>query len=171
MNAPDAGPVLDYANGIDCDVAIVGAELSGMIAAAILTRKGKRVVVVGSFPFIPRLRERVGALIVLDRRPGVGALSAEAAAEVVPQADVLAITATSLLNCTFDELMALRNPRSRVVMLGPSTPLSPVLFDHGVQQLSGAVVENVDPVLSAVSQGANFRQIRPWGVRLITMGK
>ena len=133
--------------------------------------EGKRVVVVGSFPFIPRLRERVGALIVLDRRPGVGALSAEAAAEVVPQADVLAITATSLLNCTFDELMALRNPRSRVVMLGPSTPLSPVLFDHGVQQLSGAVVENVDPVLSAVSQGANFRQIRPWGVRLITMGK
>jgi len=133
--------------------------------------KGKRVVVVGSFPFIPRLRKRVGDLIVLDRRPGVGGLPAKAASEIVPQADVLAITATSLINRTFDELMALRNPQSRVVMLGPSTPLSPVLFDHGVQLLSGSVVENVDPVLLAVSQGGNFRQIHPRGVRLITMGE
>ena len=130
---------------------------------------GKRVVVVGSFPFIPRLRERVGDLTVLDQRPGTGALPAEAAGETVPRADVLAVTATSLLNRTFDELMALRNPRSRVVMLGPSTPLSPVMFDHGVQLLSGSVVENVDAVLLAVSQGANFRQIHPRGVRLVTM--
>jgi hypothetical protein len=32
-------------------------------------------------------------------------------------------------------------------------------------------VKNVDPVLLAVSQGGNFRQIRPRGVRLVTMGE
>jgi len=131
---------------------------------------GKRVVVVGSFPFVSRLRQRVGELTVLDGRPGSGGLPAEAAGETVPRADVLALTATSLLNRTFDELMALRDPRSRVIMLGPSTPLSPVMFDHGVSLLSGSIVQNVDPVLLAVSQGANFRQIRPRGVRLVTMG-
>jgi uncharacterized protein (DUF4213/DUF364 family) len=111
----------------------------------------------------------VGQLSVLDRRPGEDALPAQAAVEVIPNADVLALTATSLINHTFEELMALRNPDARVVMLGPSTPLSPVLFDHGVQLLSGSVVEEIDTVLQAVSQGANFRQVRPLGVRLVTM--
>ena len=42
--------MLDYAKPLECDVAIVGAELSAMIAAAILTRQGKRVVVVDTPP-------------------------------------------------------------------------------------------------------------------------
>jgi uncharacterized protein (DUF4213/DUF364 family) len=142
-------------------------------AEEVIARHGKdrNVVIVGSFPFVPRLRQRVGELAVLDMRQGSGGLPAEAAGEVVPHADVLAVTATSLLNGTFDGLMALRKPGAHVVMLGPSTPLSPVLFDHGVQLLSGSVVENIDPVLMAVSQGANFRQVHPRGVRLVTMSE
>ena len=41
---------LDYAQPIECDVAIVGAELAGMIAGAILARAGKRVVIVDTPP-------------------------------------------------------------------------------------------------------------------------
>jgi uncharacterized protein (DUF4213/DUF364 family) len=44
-----------------------------------------------------------------------------------------------------------------VLVLGPSTPLSPVLFDHGAHLLSGSVVEDIESVLRAVAQGANFR--------------
>jgi uncharacterized protein (DUF4213/DUF364 family) len=132
---------------------------------------GKGVVVVGHFPFIPRLRERVGRLWVLEQQPRGGDLPAEAAAEVVPQADVLAITGTTLINRTFESLMALRRPEALVLLLGPSTPLSPVLFDHGVRLLSGAVVEDIDSVLRAVSQAANFRQVHQQGVRLVTMRK
>jgi uncharacterized protein (DUF4213/DUF364 family) len=57
------------------------------------------------------------------------------------------------------------------LVLGPSTPLSPILFDYGVDILSGSVVENLDAVLQAVSQGANFRQVHQQGVRLVTMQK
>lgn len=135
---------------------------------------GKQVAIVGHFPFIPRLRERVGKLWVLEQQPRGQDLPAAAASEVVPQADVLAITGTTLINHTFDQLMALRRPSSSraalVLVLGPSTPLSPVLFDHGVHLLSGAVVEDVDAVLRAVSQGANFRQVHRHGVRLVTLG-
>jgi uncharacterized protein (DUF4213/DUF364 family) len=67
--------------------------------------------------------------------------------------------------------MALCRPKALVLVLGPSTPLSPVLFDHGVDILSGSVVEDIDSVLRAVSQGANFRQIHQQGVRLVTMQK
>lgn len=130
---------------------------------------GKRVAVVGHFPFVDDLRERVGALSVLELQPRPGDLPSSAAAEVAPQADVLAITATTLLNRTFDGLMALRRPDSLVMLLGPSTPLTPLLFDYGVDLLSGAIVENIDAVLAAVSQGAGFRQVHKAGVRLVTM--
>jgi len=133
--------------------------------------EGRRVALVGHFPFVPRLRECVGTLWVLEQRPREGDLPAEAAPEIIPQADVLAVTGMTLINHTFDGLMALRRPDATVLVLGPSTPLSPVLFDHGVHFLSGAAVEDIKAVLRAVSQGANFRQLHRQGVRLVTMRK
>jgi uncharacterized protein (DUF4213/DUF364 family) len=131
----------------------------------------KRVAMVGHFPFIPRLRDRVGALWVLEKQPPGEDLPGEAASDVIPRADVVAITGTTLINHSFEGLMALCRPRTLVLILGPSTPLSPILFDHGVDILSGSVVEDVDSVLWAVSQGANFRQVHRQGVRLVTMQK
>lgn len=130
---------------------------------------GKHVVLVGHFPFIPRLRECVGKLTVLEKVPSGDDLPADAAGQVVPQADILAITGTTLINGTFDSLLALRRPQTPVLVLGPSTPLSPVLFDYGVDFLSGSVVEAIEPVLRAVIQGGNFRQIHRRGVRLVTI--
>jgi len=51
------------------------------------------------------------------------------------------------------------------MMLGPSTPLSPVLFDYGLDALSGSIVVDRDQLLTCISQGANFRQVR--GVRKV----
>jgi uncharacterized protein (DUF4213/DUF364 family) len=130
---------------------------------------GKQVALIGHFPFIPQLRERVGKLWVLEQQPRGEDLPASEAAEVIPQADVVAITGTTLINHTFDDVMALCRPEAVILVLGPSTPLSPILFDYGVDLLSGSVVEAVEPVLGAVSQGANFRQVKRFGVRLVTM--
>jgi uncharacterized protein (DUF4213/DUF364 family) len=142
-------------------------------AAHVIARHGadKSVAVVGHFPFIPWLRDRVGKLSVLELRPQAGDVPAEAAEDVIPQADVLAITGTTLINRTFEGLMALRRPEALVLVLGPSTPLSPVLFEYDVDIISGAVVEDIASVLRAVSQGANFRQVHRQGVRLVTMKK
>lgn len=129
---------------------------------------GKNVVVVGHFPFVGRLRSQVGRLSVLELRPvGPADLPADRAPEVVPQADVVAITSTTLINDTFDGLISLCRSDAFVLMLGPTTPLSAVLFDYGVDVISGTLVDEVDLVLRGVSQGATFRQIR--GKRLVTM--
>jgi hypothetical protein len=131
----------------------------------------KRVALVGHFPFIPRLRREVGTLWVLEQKPWGEDLPAEFAARVLPEADVIALTGTTLINHTFEGLMALRRPEALILVLGPSTPLTPLLFEYGVHFLSGAVVEDVGAVLRAVSQGANFRQLHQQGVRLVTMQK
>jgi hypothetical protein len=79
----------------------------------------------------------------------------------------VALTGTSLLNHTFDELIRLCRPEAFVVLLGASAPLSPVLLSRGVDAVSGTVVVDVAAALQAVGEGATFRQIP--GKRLLTM--
>jgi uncharacterized protein (DUF4213/DUF364 family) len=128
---------------------------------------GRRVAIVGHFPFVERVRQAAEVCWVLELRPRAGDLSAGQANEVLPRADVVALTGTSLLNHTFDDLVGLCRPEAFVVLLGASAPLSPVLFEHGVDAISGTRVVDVADVLQAVGQGATFRQIP--GKRLLTM--
>ncbi|MGD9093403.1 MAG: DUF364 domain-containing protein [Anaerolineales bacterium] len=130
---------------------------------------GKKVILVGRFPFIPRLRDRIGELIVLERNPQPGELSDTAAKDVIPSADVVAITGMTLINHTLENLLSLCSPQAVVILLGPSTPLSPIFFDYGVHLLCGSVVTAIESVLSAVGQGANFRQVHQAGVRLVSI--
>jgi uncharacterized protein len=131
---------------------------------------GRRVAIVGHFPFIERVRTTAAGCWVLELNPGPGDLPASEAAQVLPVADVVALTGTSLLNHTFDELMALCRPGAFVLLLGPSTPLSPVLLETGLAGLSGTRVDEPGRVLRAVAQGATFRQVkRNGGLRLLTM--
>jgi len=128
--------------------------------------RGKNVALVGHFPFIPKLRPAVGQLWVLEQHPAEGDHPAEAAVDLIPQADVVAITSTALINRTLDGLLALCRSEALVMMLGPSTPLSPLLFNHGVSIISGSRVVDESAVLRTVGQGASFQQVE--GVRLLT---
>ncbi|GAB4482280.1 MAG: DUF364 domain-containing protein [Anaerolineae bacterium] len=130
---------------------------------------GRTVALVGHFPFVPRLRESVGRLHVLELNPREGDLPASAAPQVIPAADVVAITGMTLANHTLENLLALCAPGAMVLVLGPSTPLSSLLFARGVDLLAGSVVTDIEGVLRAVSQGANFRQVHRAGVRLVTI--
>jgi uncharacterized protein (DUF4213/DUF364 family) len=131
---------------------------------------GQRVAIVGHFPFVERVRQAAAECWVLELHPHADDLSADQATEVLPQADVVALTGTSLINHTFDGLMRLCRPDAFVLLLGPSAPLAPVLFDAGVSAISGTRVVDPERVLRAVGQGATFRQIkRGGGVRLLTM--
>lgn len=128
---------------------------------------GKRVAVIGHFPFVEQVRQAAETCWVLELRPRPGDLPAAQADVVLPQADVVALTGTSLLNHTFDELVGLCRPDAFVVVLGASAPLSPILLDRGVDAVSGTRVVDVPAALGAVGQGATFRQIP--GKRLLTM--
>lgn len=147
------------------------AKLSDRNASEEIMRRGggKRVVIVGHFPFIPAVRRAVGHLDVLELEPGPDELPPAAAAEVIPRADVVAITGTSLVNRTFDGLIRQARPDAFVLVLGPTSPLSPVLFDYGVDLVAGTRVVDPAQALSVASQGAIFRQMR--GVRLVTMAR
>jgi uncharacterized protein (DUF4213/DUF364 family) len=128
---------------------------------------GRHVAIVGHFPFVDRVRQAAKDCWVLELDPQPGDLSAGRAPEILPKADVVALTGTSLLNHTFDDLIELCRPEAFVVLLGASAPLSPVLLERGVDAISGTRVVDVPAVLRAVAEGATFRQIP--GKRLLTM--
>jgi uncharacterized protein (DUF4213/DUF364 family) len=144
------------------------AAVDEVDAATILVERGRGrgVAVVGHFPFLPRLREVARTLWVLELHPGAGELPPSAAADVLPQAEVLAITSTTLINRTLAGLLALRRPDAFVMLLGPSTPLSPVLFDHGIDALSGVRIVDEEALFRTVMEGATFRQVA--GVQRVT---
>jgi uncharacterized protein (DUF4213/DUF364 family) len=110
-------------------------------------------------------------LFVLERNPHEGDVPETAAPGILPQADVVAITGLALINHSLEGLLELCPAHAVVLILGPSTPLSPILFEHGVHKLCGSVMTAVEPVLKVIQQGGNFRQVHRAGVRLVTMGE
>jgi len=129
--------------------------------------RGRRVAVVGHFPFIPRLRGIVRDLWVIEKNPREGDFPESEAENLVPQADVVAITGTAFTNHTIERLLELCSPEAYVIILGDTSPLSPALFDYGVDAISGTRVIDPGLALLCVSQGATFRQIK--GIELLTM--
>lgn len=129
--------------------------------------KGKRIAIVGHFPFIPRVRKYSKELWIIEKNPKEGDFAEAEADNLIPRADVVAITGTALTNHTMEHLLELCNPMAYIIVLGDTAPLSPILFDHGLDAISGTKVIDTEIALRCVSQGANFRQIR--GVRRLTM--
>ena len=120
--------------------------------------RGNTVGVVGHFPFVDKLREKVGRLYVLEQNTLPGDLPADKASEVLPDCNVVVVTATIFINGTFREILPLCRDAFTVVM-GPSTPPSPILFEAGVDALAGSTVTDADEILKAVSQGASYRDL------------
>ncbi|MBX3082016.1 MAG: DUF364 domain-containing protein [Anaerolineae bacterium] len=131
--------------------------------------RGKTVVTVGHFPFTDAIRQAAARTWVLELLPTGDDQTAEAAPDLIPQADVIGLTATTLLNGTFDGLAKLFPPHALVVMLGPSTPLNKVLFEYGVDILGGAVVTDPTSVLRYIEQGSALHRVP--GLQRFTMTK
>jgi uncharacterized protein (DUF4213/DUF364 family) len=129
--------------------------------------RGKKVAIIGHFPFVPRLREVVKQLWVIEKNPREGDFAEAEADSIIPQADVIGITGTAFTNHTIEGLLELRRPQAYVVIVGDTAPLSPVLFDHGINAICGTKVTDPKLAMDCVSQGATYRQIK--GIRQLTM--
>ena len=123
-----------------------------------------RVVVVGGFPDIAR-RLPQARVVEIDPRPGE---YPEAAAEwLLPGADAVAVTASTLTNRTLPRLLGAARD-ARVALVGPGTPLTARLFRYGIDSLAGFVVEDREAVAGVVGNGGSSRDFHPYG-RFVTL--
>jgi len=127
-------------------------------------RSGDRVVVVGAFvPFLKELKRRGQPYLVLERDPATLKADelpffrpAEQAGEVVPHADVLLITGSTLLNATLEDLLALARPGARVTIVGPTVGMLPDAFlARGADVLGCVRITEPDAFLDVLAEGGS----------------
>jgi len=164
----------EAAIGLAAVNALVGVPEAGLgelnAEAAIRARGSNRAVaVIGHFPFVDRLRPVCRELWVFEHDPNrqAGDLGPDQVPELLPRAEVVAITASTLVNHTLAEILAAVSPEAFMLMVGPSTPLCETMFRFGFDLLCGSLVVDPESVLRQASQGAVTRQIH--GVRKVTM--
>jgi uncharacterized protein (DUF4213/DUF364 family) len=127
-------------------------------------RHSDRVVVVGAFvPFIKELKRRGQAFLVLEQDPATLKAdelpffrSAEQAAEILPNADVVLITGSTLVNNTLEHLLALTRPAARVTVVGPTVGMLPDAFlARGADVLGCVRITEPDPFLDLLAEGGS----------------
>jgi len=133
-----------------------------------LVEKGesKHVAIFGHFPYLKQIKASASRLTVFELAPNTEEHLLNEVPKLLPDADVVAITSNSLINHTLVGILPHIKKDAFVALVGPSTPISPVLFDHGISMLSGVKVINEKELFTTVSQAAIFRQTR--GVQLVT---
>jgi uncharacterized protein (DUF4213/DUF364 family) len=138
-------------------------------AGELIAEKGrdKKVVIVGHFPFVPQLRQITKELWVIEKNQRQGDLPEAEAENLIPQADVVGVTGTAFTNHTIEPLLKLCRPEAYIVIIGDTAPLSPRLFDYGIDAVCGTRVVEAETALRCVSQGATYPQIE--GIRQLTM--
>jgi hypothetical protein len=119
--------------------------------------RGKTVTIIGRFPFNEQVRRVAGKAHFLEMEPEHGELPSHAAERVIPESDLTVITATALLNHTLQRLLELARD-SCAVVLGPSTPMSKVLFAYGADVLAGVRVTDPGALFRSVAQGVKSFQ-------------
>jgi uncharacterized protein (DUF4213/DUF364 family) len=129
---------------------------------------GGTVALVGRFPFVDALQLACDEAWVFEREPLCpDEYGTEEIPELMPLADVVAVSAATLMNHTLDSVLPWVRRDAFLMMLGPSTPLCPCLFELGFDVLCGTVVDDPDSVARIVSQGGVTSQIA--GVRRVCL--
>ena len=124
----------------------------------------EKVAMVGMFaPLVSRIRATGAVLTVIEKNPErAGLLSPEQKSRALKDCDVAIITATTLLNGTFEETIGLLGRPREVALMGPSTPLAPEIFSETpVTHLGGATVADARCSLQIISEGGGTPALRP----------
>lgn len=133
--------------------------------------RGDTVVMVGYIkPFKPIFRSRADILYILERSPHreEGVLPDTACEQLVPEADIVVITGSALVNGTLDRLLELSENARTVAIVGPTASCIPdPLFIRGADYVGGIRIHDADKAMRILMEGGGTPQLRLAG-RFVT---
>jgi uncharacterized protein (DUF4213/DUF364 family) len=125
-----------------------GKAKRGMLPRA----RDKKVAVVGAFPFVERLRELASEVWTISSDLGEGDYAEGEAENILHVADISIVSGAAVVNHSLERYLKWAEP-SYTIVFGPTTPLSPVLFKYGADQIGGIKITNEGRVATAIAAG------------------
>ncbi|MCG8633101.1 MAG: DUF364 domain-containing protein, partial [Desulfobacterales bacterium] len=132
----------------------VSVNPSGLSADELVAKLGKNKTtgLVGEFPFTRTLAEKVEKFHLFELNNSPFALPRDQWETTLPRLDVLAITGTALLTRYMAWYLS-KASQAKIIILGPTTPISDILFKYGVDYLCGSAVTDPARVTRSIEQG------------------
>ncbi len=122
---------------------------------------GTRLAMVGYFrPLVRFLESQNIPLMVIDDAKGIGDKAAFYD-RLNGWADVLLITATSIINNSTETIISHAGPDVQTVLLGPSTPMCAQAFTHlPIHMLAGTAITQPERILKIVRHGGGSQRLK-----------
>lgn len=114
------------------------AERGGL---ASIEAPGEGAIIVGGFR---GALKRLPQARIVEREPKPGDIPVGDAPAAYKNANTLAITAQTLMNGSLAPVLRASDMVPHRILVGPSCPACPILFDHGIDELFGAVIKDPD---------------------------
>lgn len=115
----------------------------------------QKVVVIGHYPGIERYQNLM-QLSVLEKQPTAEDLPDSACEFLLPTADWVFLTASSVPNKTFPRLAEL-SCNAKTVLMGPTVPWLPQLHEFGIDYLAGVEITDAEALYHTAAQGGGVR--------------
>jgi len=127
-------------------------------------RLSDTIVTIGDFtPMRERLTASCRKLTIIELDPAAdsGMAPYSQAGKIIPSADILLVTAASIVNGTVDDILQMTRNCREVIILGATTPFLPEVFiDTPVTGLSGVKILDSAAVLSIAAAGGGSRRFK-----------
>ncbi len=115
----------------------------------------KKVVVIGRYPGIDAYQKQFD-LTILERQPQCNDYPDPACEFLLPQADWVFISGSTIPNKTFPRLAEL-SQHATVVLMGPTVPWLPELADFGIDYLASVAIADRIALEQTVAEGGGIR--------------
>jgi len=127
--------------------------------AHLFRREIARMVAVGVFP---GMAETLPNAMVIKHEPGRGEYPLEAMDNLLPGCGGVVVTASNIANRKLPRILRL-SQGARTAVVGPATPLTPRLFNYGVDVLGGLVISDPEGLAQAVRADIQPREFERFG--------
>lgn len=119
--------------------------------------RDRKVGVVGHFPHLESLFEPICDLSIIEWEPQEGDYPISASEYLLPECEYVFLTCACVMDKTMPRMLELARNAKRVIMVGPATPLAPILFDYGIESLSGFMIKDQLRALRVISGAEKVR--------------
>ncbi len=162
----------DYASLLKLGAKISSPDAGGVYDVFELYKEkivGRKVAMIGHFDYAMQWMKEVCDLSVFEREPAEGDYPDSAEDFLLPEQEFVFITGMTFTNKTLPHLLNL-SKNAEIILVGPTVPATPILFDFGVSCVSSLCVMDPEASIKHVQNGA-CRDIYQSGSKVVLAKK